>query len=87
MRSAEASRLPPLAPTFTLVVAGDGAMFGFPLVPEGQVVVVQVGSPVEEVVASDGSVVQCASSRVAGDLCRPPRDGWRRVGALPQRHA
>ena len=62
-------------------------MFGFPLVPEGQVVVVQVGSPVEEVVASDGSVVQRASSRVAGDLCRPPRDGWRRVGALPQRDA
>lgn len=46
---------PVARPTFTVVVAGDGAMFGFPLVPEGQVAVVQVGAPVDEVVASDGS--------------------------------
>jgi 2-oxoisovalerate dehydrogenase E1 component beta subunit len=42
-------------PTFTLVVAGEGAMFGFPLVPDGQLAVVQVGAPVDEVVASDES--------------------------------
>ena len=47
--------VPTARPTFTLIVAGDGAMFGFPLVPDGQVAVVQVGAPVDEVVASDGS--------------------------------